>query len=49
MESSEFFDLLGSYFAFLFEHEIEGAIQQFKEVGYPPKETPNDFLDLTRS
>lgn len=44
LESLEFFDLLGSWSIFLFEHGFEGAFQQFKEVGYPLEGTFFDFL-----
>lgn len=33
----------------MFEYNFDGAIQQFKEVGYPPEETPFDFLDLSKA
>lgn len=45
LELAVFFVLLGNHFAFLFEHKLEGAMQQFKETSYHPKGIYVDFLD----
>lgn len=48
LKSLEFFDLLGSWFAFFLEQDFKGAIRQLQKVDHPPADTPLNFLDLQK-
>lgn len=49
LELEEFFNLLGSRAAIMFEYCFDKVVQQFKEVAYPPKGITFDFLNLSRA
>lgn len=47
LELEDFFDILGNHPTFMFKHGFNKAIQQLKEVGYPHKGAPSDFINLS--